>query len=153
MHFPKLPDWLVYAAAVSALLVVAVGRQERSDAPAPPPPVPGEEGLPLGPASPFDPSIVVQVPDKAEPGFMVSPVLYGLNATHFGHLQIHQYQIKAMLLHLGQRQSSIVGNADFVAKLVEQMYGQFLIYRVVFRQQDIQLSRLLHQGLWRSPYW
>ena len=68
MHFPKLPDWLVYAAAVSALLIVAVGRQERSDAPPPPPPVPGEEGLPLGPASPFDPSIVVQVPNKPEPG-------------------------------------------------------------------------------------
>jgi serine protease Do len=68
VHFPKLPDWLVYAAAVSALLIVAVGRQERSDAPTPPPPVPGEEGVPLGPASPFDPSIVVQVPEKAEPG-------------------------------------------------------------------------------------
>ena len=68
MHFPKLPDWLVYAAAVSALVIVAVGRQERSDAPPPPPPVPGEEGLPLGPSSPFDPSIVVQVPDRPEPG-------------------------------------------------------------------------------------
>ena len=68
MNFPKLPDWLVYGAAVSALLIVAVGRQERSDAPAPPPPIPGEEGLPLGPASPFDPSIVVQVPSKPEPG-------------------------------------------------------------------------------------
>ncbi|MDB5457959.1 MAG: endopeptidase [Caulobacter sp.] len=68
MHFPRLPDWLVYAAVVSALLVVAVGRQERSDAPPPPPPVPGEEGLPLGPASPFDPSIVVQVPNEANPG-------------------------------------------------------------------------------------
>ena len=68
MHFPKLPDWLVYAVAVSALVIVAVGRQERSDAPPPPPPVPGEEGLPLGPSSPFDPSIVVQVPERPEPG-------------------------------------------------------------------------------------
>ena len=68
MHFPKLPDWLVYAAVVLALLIAAVGRQERADAPPPPPPVPGEEGVPLGPASPFDPSIVVDVPTKAEPG-------------------------------------------------------------------------------------
>ncbi len=30
MHFPKLPDWLIYGAVVSALLVVAIGRQERS---------------------------------------------------------------------------------------------------------------------------
>lgn len=68
MHFPRLPDWLIYGAVVAALLVVAVGRQERSDAPPPPPPVPGGEGLPLGPASPFDPSIVVQVPDNGQPG-------------------------------------------------------------------------------------
>ena len=68
MHFPKLPDWLVYAAVVLALLIAAVGRQERADAPPPPPPVPGEEGVPVGPASPFDPSIVVDVPANAEPG-------------------------------------------------------------------------------------
>lgn len=68
MHFPKLPDWLVYLAVVVALLVVAIGRQERADAPPPPPPVPGEEGMPLGPASPFDPEVVVEVPRETEPG-------------------------------------------------------------------------------------
>jgi S1-C subfamily serine protease len=68
MHFPKLPDWLVYAAVVLALLIAAVGRQERADAPPPPPPVAGGEGLSLGPASPFDPQVVVDVPGKAEPG-------------------------------------------------------------------------------------
>ena len=68
MHFPRLPDWLVYASVVLALLISAIGRQERADAPPPPPPVPGEEGLPLGPASPFDPAVVVDVPDQAEPG-------------------------------------------------------------------------------------
>lgn len=68
MHFPRLPDWLVYAAVVLALLISAVGRQENVAAPPPPPPVPGEEGLPLGPASPFDPAVVVDVPQSAEPG-------------------------------------------------------------------------------------
>lgn len=68
MHFPRLPDWLVYLAVVLALLIAAVGRQERADAPPPPPPVASDEGLPLGPASPFDPSVVVDVPDRAEPG-------------------------------------------------------------------------------------
>ncbi|MBA4794090.1 MAG: trypsin-like peptidase domain-containing protein [Phenylobacterium sp.] len=68
MHFPRLPDWLVYASVVLALLISAIGRQERADAPPPPPPVPGEEGLPLGPASPFDPAVVVDVPTQAEPG-------------------------------------------------------------------------------------
>jgi S1-C subfamily serine protease len=68
MHFPRLPDWLVYAAVVLAIVIVAVGRQERSDAPPPPPPVAGEEGLPLAAASPFDPEVVVDVPGQAEPG-------------------------------------------------------------------------------------
>ena len=68
MHFPRLPDWLVYLAVVLALLIAAIGRQERADAPPPPPPVAGGEGLPLGPASPFDPQVVVDVPGQAEPG-------------------------------------------------------------------------------------
>jgi S1-C subfamily serine protease len=68
MHFPRLPDWLIYASVVGALLFVAVGRQERVDAPPPPPPTPEVEGAVLGPASPFDPAVVVEVADKVEPG-------------------------------------------------------------------------------------
>ena len=68
MHFPRLPDWLIYAAVVVALLIAAVGRQERVDAPPAPPPVPAAEGVALGPASPFDPAVVVEVADKTEPG-------------------------------------------------------------------------------------
>jgi S1-C subfamily serine protease len=68
MHFPRLPDWLIYAAVVAALLFAAIGRQERADAPAAPPPPPAAEGAALGPASPFDPSVVVEVADKTEAG-------------------------------------------------------------------------------------
>lgn len=68
MQFPRLPDWLVYGAVVSALVIAAVGRQENADAPEAPPPTAELEGAPLGPSSPFDPSVVVDVPDKAEPG-------------------------------------------------------------------------------------
>jgi S1-C subfamily serine protease len=68
MHFPRLPDWLIYAAVVVALLLAAVGRQERADAPPAPPPAPEAEGVALGPATPFDPSVVVQVADKTEAG-------------------------------------------------------------------------------------
>lgn len=86
MHFPKLPDWLVYGAVVLALLVAAVGRQERADAPPAPPPTAEAEGLPLGPATPFDPSVVVDVPEKAEPGvgtaFSVSDSGVWLTARH-----------------------------------------------------------------------
>ena len=66
MHFPRLPDWLIYAAVVAALLVAALGRRERADAPPPPPAVEAEGGV-VGPASPFDPSVVVEVANKAEP--------------------------------------------------------------------------------------
>ena len=68
MHFPKLPDWLIYAAILAALIIAAISRREQANAPPPPPPVPGEAGGPLGPASPFDPSVVVQVPDVTRPG-------------------------------------------------------------------------------------
>lgn len=86
MHFPRLPDWLVYSAIVAALLIAAVGRRERADAPPPPPPVPGEEGVPLGPSSPFDPSVVVEVQGKKSPGsgtaFSVSDTGIWLTARH-----------------------------------------------------------------------
>jgi S1-C subfamily serine protease len=65
LHVPKLPDWGVYAAVVFALLVAALSRGERADAPpAPPPPEPGE-GAVLKPATPFDPSIVIKAPPPA----------------------------------------------------------------------------------------
>lgn len=68
MHFPRLPDWLIYAAVVVALLIAAVGRQAHLDAPAAPPPATVAEGAALGPASPFDPAVVVEVADKTQPG-------------------------------------------------------------------------------------
>jgi len=68
MHFPRLPDWLIYAVIVVGILFAAIGRQERADAPPAPPPAPEPEGAALGPASPFDPSVVVEVENKSEPG-------------------------------------------------------------------------------------
>ena len=68
MHFPRLPDWLIYAAVVVALLIAAVGRQERADAPAAPPPAQAAEGAALGPPTPFDPAVVVEVADKIQAG-------------------------------------------------------------------------------------
>jgi S1-C subfamily serine protease len=86
VKFPKLPDWLVYSAAVGALLVAAVGRQEQTDAPQAPPPFPAGEGAPLGPATPFDPSVLVEVADQAEPGvgtaFSISEAGIWLTARH-----------------------------------------------------------------------
>lgn len=67
MHFPRLPDWLVYSAVVLALLFAALGRGERADAPPPPPDVAAPLGEAIGPASPFDPSVVVDVPSENGP--------------------------------------------------------------------------------------
>jgi serine protease Do len=86
MHFPRLPDWLVYVAIIGALLIASVSRRERADAPPPPPPVPGEEGVPLGPSSPFDPAVVVEVPGQQKPGsgtaFSISDNGVWLTARH-----------------------------------------------------------------------
>lgn len=59
MHFPRLPDWLIYLAITLALLIAPLGRRERIDAPAPPPPVPGQEAVAMAPVSPFAPAEVV----------------------------------------------------------------------------------------------
>ena len=67
MHFPRLPDWLIYAAVVAALLFAALSRNERVDAPPPPPRSADPLGEALGPASPFDPAVVVDVPRDATP--------------------------------------------------------------------------------------
>jgi len=84
MHFPRLPDWLIYAAVVVALLIAAVGRQERIDAPPAPPPE--AEGAVLGAASPFDPAVAVQVADKTEAGagtaFSISQTGIWVTARH-----------------------------------------------------------------------
>jgi serine protease Do len=67
MRFPRLPDWVVYAAIVVAVLFAAMGRDERTDAPPPPPRSSEPLGEALGPASPFDPSVVVDVPTTGGP--------------------------------------------------------------------------------------
>lgn len=68
MHLPRLPDWLVYLAIVAALVIGSMGRREKENAPAPPPPMAGDDALPLGPSSPFDPAVVVDVPGEQKPG-------------------------------------------------------------------------------------
>lgn len=64
MSFPRLPDWLIYGAVVGALVLAALGRRERADAPEAPPPPSPEEGALLAPASAFDPARVVKAPER-----------------------------------------------------------------------------------------
>ncbi len=86
MRFPRLPDWLVYAAIVLAVLFAARGRDERADAPPPPPRSAEPLGEALGPASPFDPAVVVDVPASTGPAtgtaFSIARVGVWLTARH-----------------------------------------------------------------------
>jgi serine protease Do len=50
---PRPPHWLVYSGGVAVILALALGRQEHANAPQAPPPVPGEEQMPLSQSSPF----------------------------------------------------------------------------------------------------
>jgi S1-C subfamily serine protease len=83
---PRLPDWLIYAAAVLALVLVAIAWQERADAPPAPPPTPGvEAGLPAKGA--IDPAHVRPVPDwplqtRAGTAFSISSAGVWLTARH-----------------------------------------------------------------------
>ena len=67
----RLPDWMVYSAALAALAVAGVSRRERADAPPPPPPPSLEENLLLAPAEPFNPGELVEargLPVQAQTG-------------------------------------------------------------------------------------
>jgi serine protease Do len=68
MRLPRPPDWLIYLGVVAALTWAAIALQERADPPPAPPPMPRLAGAPLGPASPFDPSVVVKAPTAPGPG-------------------------------------------------------------------------------------
>jgi S1-C subfamily serine protease len=65
--FTRLPDWLVYLGVVMALLLGALAWRERANAPPAPPPMPGEVGPALAPASPIDPVVAVDAPERTGP--------------------------------------------------------------------------------------
>jgi S1-C subfamily serine protease len=68
MRFPRPPDWLLYAAVVGVLLYAALSREAHVPPPAgPQAPAPRGEGAVIGPASPFDPTVSVEVPEHPGP--------------------------------------------------------------------------------------
>lgn len=68
MSWPRPPDWLIYLAVVVVLTFLAVGWQQHADTPPTPPSMPIGSGWPLGPATPFDPSIEVKLPSTPGEG-------------------------------------------------------------------------------------
>lgn len=63
MAYPKLPDWLIYAVAAGAVVLVADARREKADAPPAPPPPDIEEGALVGPMAPINPRALVSAPE------------------------------------------------------------------------------------------
>lgn len=86
MRFPRPPDWLIYGAVVGGLLYAALNRREEVDAPPAPPRPPPAAGQLLGPASPFDPSVTVDVGERTGPSsgtaFSVSSSGVWITARH-----------------------------------------------------------------------
>lgn len=86
LHFPKLPDWLIYAACVLAFLTAAISRGERADAPAAPPPPAAAEGAILAEATPFDDAVAVgaapPAPNSAGTAFSIGETGVWLTAGH-----------------------------------------------------------------------
>jgi serine protease Do len=62
MRLPQASDWLVYIGGAALILVLAFGRQEHANAPAPPPATQADQ-LPLAPSSPFS-AKAIDVPNK-----------------------------------------------------------------------------------------
>jgi serine protease Do len=60
------PRGLIHAGLVAVILLIAIGRRERDDAPEPPPPLPGAAKMPLSPSSPFAPARVIPAPAGSE---------------------------------------------------------------------------------------
>jgi hypothetical protein len=54
------PDWILYPLAAGLIILGARALREGVNAPAPPPPVPGEEAVPLAPDLPFDHGRIVR---------------------------------------------------------------------------------------------
>ena len=78
------PDWIIYVAAVAAVAVLAVGQQERSDAPAAPPPLKGRDGT--GPTAGLRPAGITALPQDqgrvSGTAFSVSDAGVWLTARH-----------------------------------------------------------------------
>jgi serine protease Do len=59
------PDWLLYGAALTGILVLSHAGREIANAPPAPPAPPGEDALPLDPALPFNPIGVRRISNRA----------------------------------------------------------------------------------------
>ena len=59
----RIPDWLIYGAAIGLVVTASLMQRENADAPPAPPPPDEVEGALLGPVTPFDPAVTVNAPD------------------------------------------------------------------------------------------
>jgi hypothetical protein len=72
----------------------------------------------------------------------------GFEAVHFGHLDIHEYEVVAILLELFEDFFSIGGHAWIITHFIEDDEGQLLVDGVVLGQEDAE--RIFPGQVWDS---
>ena len=70
----------------------------------------------------------------------------GLEAVHHGHLDVHQHHSERIEFESGQRFFPVVGHYDRMARLLQRPFGQQLVDRVVFNEQDVQRAHPCFAG-------
>ena len=64
----------------------------------------------------------------------------GGEPVHFGHLDIHQDDVERLARNGRNRLSAVADDLDDVPALLEHHAGDFLVYRIVLRNQDAELA-------------
>ena len=70
----------------------------------------------------------------------------GLEAAHFGHLDVHQNNIEGLGMIALDRLASVVGDFQFIAALGQQIFRHGLVDRIVLGQQDAAAALVLARG-------
>ena len=70
-------------------------------------------------------------------------LLGSLVAVHFGHVHVHQNDVKGLRLPQRQRFAAVIGNSQHVPLFAQHDTGQALIDHVVLGQQDAQAKPTL----------
>lgn len=80
--------------------------------------------------------------------FVCADEACSFQAVHFGHLDIHKYEVVAILPELFEDFFSIGGHAWIIPHFIEDDEGQLLVDGIVFGQEDAE--RIFFCQVWDS---
>ena len=87
----------------------------------------------------YDGNMFSRRPFRIAHPFLFSNQGRGLEPIHFRHLHIHQDQVEGLFLPCRQRLPSGLRQNDRVSSLLQESHRHFLVYQIVFRQQDPEM--------------